>query len=170
MIGLASIAGRERPFVRGLALAALLSGLPAPGTAQDTPSERERLYGDVFATITLAGFHCGAVRSVTEEAPSDYTVACRNGKRYRVHSPDAESVRIVDQTPGVQRAPVERDDHGARISRSLFAIVNLLGHDCDEVVSIERGPRLHYRVWCRNDAVYRISVLEDGRVAVQRQR
>jgi hypothetical protein len=142
---------------------------PAGGPADASAPSPEQLKRDLYVTITLAGYHCGAVGTVVEQGPSDYAVACRNGKRYRVYA-TAETVHVVDRSSGEGSGPPARDDHGSLVARSLFAIVNLSGYDCDQVVRSERVPRLDYRVWCGNQTEYRIAVIGDGRVAVERIR
>ena len=93
----------------------------------------------------------------------------RNGKQFLIYSV-GERVHIVDRTPGVAAAPPAPEDHDALIARSLFAIVNLSGHDCDRVVRVEREPHLQYRIWCANGTRYRLSLTADDRVAVEQLR
>jgi hypothetical protein len=150
-------------------LAAALLCRPAGGSADTAGSPPEEVRRDIYVAITLAGYHCGAVSTVVEKGPSDYSVQCRNGKLFRVYT-TGETVHVVDRSRGEQPALAARSDHDSLVARSLFAIVNLSGYDCDEVVGIERVPRLDYRVRCRNATQYRIAVIGDGRVAVERIR
>ncbi len=130
---------------------------------------QEELRRDIYVAIALAGYHCGAISAVVQDGPSEYTVACRNGKQFRIYSVD-ERVHVVDRTPDLTAAPPAREDHDALIARSLFAIVNLSGHDCDRVVRVQREPQLQYRIWCANGTRYRISLTADERVAVEQLR
>src|SRR5512134_179223 len=143
-----------------LSLAIALACLPVQVSAQDSGAPREELHRDLYVAIALAGYHCGAISVVVQEGLSEYSVGCRNGKHFRVYSID-ERVHVVERTPGVAAAPAGREDHDALIARSLFAIVNLSGYDCDRVVRMEREPRVHYRVWCGNDTQYRLSLTAD---------
>lgn len=163
------IGGRTRIAVTlGSLLVIACLGQPKDVMAREPGAEHGGLYRDLYVAITLAGLHCGAISAVAEEGPSDYSVQCQNGKRYRVYSTDGEIVRVVDRTPGVGPSPGAHEDHASRVARSLFAIVNLSGFDCDEVVRFERGPRLHYRLSCQNQKEYRISVVAARRVVVDR--
>jgi hypothetical protein len=153
------------------ALALVLLFQPAGAPAQDAARPREAQERDLFSVITLAGQHCGAIVGVVENGASDYSVQCRNGKRFRVHS-TGDSLQVTDETPGVTPTPSTGQDHHApgdhraSVAKSLFAIVNLSGKECDEVTRFERGPHLQYRVWCRNHTSYRISVRSGGRLEV----
>jgi len=168
MTGITARAGATAASLLAIALLcwALLCR-PAGGSANVSESPHELLRRDLYVAITLAGYHCGAVGTFVEKGPLDYAVSCRNGKRFRVYATDG-TVHVVDQSTGEGSAPPARDDHGSLVARSLFAIVNLSGYDCDEVVRLQRVPRLDYRVWCRNQTAYRIAVIGDGRVAVER--
>ena len=145
---------------------------PASTLAEDSAQPREALQRDLFNVITLAGRHCGAVVGVIENGASDYSVDCRNGKRFRVHV-TGSGLHVADETPaggkspGVgDKAPAGSEDHNATVTQSLFAIVTLSGYDCDEVTRFERGPQLQYRVACRNGTAYRVSVRPGGRLEV----
>ncbi len=162
-------AARAARMLAGLLAIAFL-GRPADVAADDARSLRERLHADLHAAITLAGYPCGAISATVASGPSDYAVQCRNGRRFRVHSTDDGLVHVTDRSPGAGPAPAARADHAAHVARSLFALVNLSGYECDEVVGVEREPRRHYRVQCRNATRYRISVGADGWVAVERLR
>jgi hypothetical protein len=150
-------------------LAAALLCRPTGGAADTAGSPPEPVTRDIYVAITLAGYHCGAVSTVVETGALDYSVRCRNGKLFRVYA-TGDTVHVVDRSPGDRSAPAPRDDHDSLVARSLFAIVNLSGYDCDEVVGIERAPRREYRVRCGNGTQYRIAVAGDGRVAVERIR
>jgi len=162
------------------ALSVTLLYQPASTLAEDAAQSHEALQHDLFGVITLAGRHCGAVVGVVENGPSDYTAECRNGKRFRVHV-TSSGLHVANETPAVpgkpaavgdkpsgaaDNAPGASEDHRAAVARSLFAIINLSGYDCDEVTRFERGPQLQYRVWCGNNTDYRISVRSGGRVEV----
>lgn len=158
------------------ALAVALLYQAAAAWAGDPGPPREAQHRDLFSAITLTGHHCGAIVTVVENGTSDYAVQCRNGKRFRVQLMDGavlvadETPAVAHETPGVAPTPSTRDDHRASVVRSLFAIVNLSGYDCDEVTRFERGPQLQYRVWCRNNTDYRISVRAGGRLEVAKLR
>jgi len=155
-----------------LVTAAMLALLfwTSPVAAGDAAAPREPLKQDVYVALTLAGAHCGRITSVAENAPSDYSVQCQNGKRFRVYVTDNQIVHVVDRSPGAGGADAMRNDHQSRVARGLFAVVNLSGYDCDRVVGVEREPPLGYRVSCHNDTQYRISVVGDGRVKVEQVR
>ena len=59
--------------------------------------------------------------------------------------------------------------HDAFMKRELFAIVNLAGHDCDRVLSYTHVGSRDSLVTCDNQAVYRVHVTAEGRVAVDRK-
>ena len=145
---------------------------PARARAEDTALQR-----DLFSVITLAGLPCGAVVSSVENSASDYSVDCRNGKRFRVHVTGG-GLHVTDETPAGSKspgfadkapatpAPAGPEDHDAAVNQSLFAIVTLSGYDCDEVTRFERGPQLQSGVACRNGTNYRVSVRSGGRLVV----
>jgi hypothetical protein len=160
------IATRIGGTLAGLLVIALLSRA-ADALGDDSAALREHFYRDVYVAITLAGYPCGSIKTVVQTKPSDYSVQCQNGKRYRVYATDDELVHVVDRSPGIGAPGATREDHESQVARSLFAIVNLSGYDCDEVAQIERQPRLAYSVRCRNGTQYRISVKGDGRVRVE---
>jgi hypothetical protein len=155
--------------VASAAAVALAFAGPARVAADDSALLQEELRRDLYVAIALAGYHCGAISAVAQDGPTEYSVACRNGKQFRIYSV-GERVHIVDRTPGVAATPPAPEDHDALIARSLFAIVNLSGHDCDRVVRIEREPQLQYRISCGNGTRYRISLTPDERVAVEQLR
>lgn len=161
------IGSRTAAAIAGLLASALL-WQPTAVSTDESGAPREAGYRDVYVAITLAGFRCKAISGIVKQDPSEYAVRCENDKRFRVYLTDDETVHVVDRSPGAGSAPLVHDDHGSRVVRSLFVIVNLSGFDCDEVVSFERGPRLHYRVWCQNDTKYQISVRNAGRLVVDR--
>ena len=146
---------------------------PASTLAEDSALQR-----DLFSVITLAGRHCGAVVGVIENGASDYSVDCRNGKRFRVyvtggglHVADetpagGKSPGVAGKAPAITPVPARPEDHNAAVTQSLFAIVTLSGYDCDEVTRFERGPQLQYRVACRNGTNYQVSVRSGGRLEV----
>lgn len=148
---------------------ALALAWPAQVAAEESALTQEELRRDIYVAIALAGYHCGAISAVTQDGPSEYTVGCRNGKQFRIYSV-GDRVHIVDRTPGVAATPPAPEDHDALIARSLFAIVNLSGHDCDRVINVEREPELQYRIACANGNRYRISLTADDRVAVEQLR
>jgi hypothetical protein len=163
------IAARVFAGAASAACLALALAWPARVTADDAALPQEELRRDIYVAIALAGYHCGAISTVVQDGPLEYSVACRNGKQFRIYSVE-DRVHIVDRTPGVAAAPPAREDHDALIARSLFAIVNLSGHDCDRVVRVQREPQLRYRIWCGNGTRYRISLTADERVAVEELR
>jgi hypothetical protein len=161
MTPVSALAGAAAAASLGLALA-----WPAPAAADDAALAQENLRRDIYVAIALAGYHCGAISAVAQDGPSEYSVACRNGKQFRIYSV-GDRVHIVDRTPGVAATPPAPEDHDALIARSLFAIVNLSGHDCDQVVRLEREPQLQYRVWCANGTRYRVALTADERIVVE---
>jgi hypothetical protein len=81
-----------------LKLAALLAFsmaacFAAPAFAADDEATRK----DLFTVITLNGFPCGAVVSVTTNAENDHVATCKDGNRYHVYLNSAGRVVVEKQ-------------------------------------------------------------------------
>jgi len=48
----------------------------------------------LFSVLTLGGYECGGVEDVEHLGTADHSVACRNGRRYRVDATDGGKLRI----------------------------------------------------------------------------
>jgi len=59
--------------------------------------------------------------------------------------------------------------HDELVKKDLFAVITLQGHDCGKVVSFERRKKHDYLATCRNGQTFRIYVVPEGRVAVEKQ-
>ena len=70
-----------RTPVTARAIAILIAAcFAAPSLGADDESTRK----DLFAVITLNGFPCGEVVSVTTRAENDHIASCKDGNRYHV--------------------------------------------------------------------------------------
>lgn len=59
--------------------------------------------------------------------------------------------------------------HNALVKKDLFAVITLQGHDCGKVVTFERQNKDDYVATCKNGKSFRIYVVPEGRVAVDKQ-
>jgi hypothetical protein len=63
--------------------------MAGPALAADDPA----ILKDLTAVIALQGQPCGQVVTATKQGDNDYTVACKDGSRYRVFvNPDGRVV------------------------------------------------------------------------------
>lgn len=74
--------------------------------------------------------------------------------------------------PGAEQehpAADQKREHDELVKKDLFAVITLQGHDCGEVVSFERQKQHDYVATCRNGQTFRIYVVPEGRVAVEKK-
>ncbi|MEE9157899.1 MAG: hypothetical protein V3U60_05885 [Gammaproteobacteria bacterium] len=129
-------------------------------------SEDDLVKKDLFSVITLQGQPCGMVLSYERLAENDYYANCRTGDRYRVYIEAESQVQIERQTG---TPVVTHDDHEEIVKRDLFAIITLTRQPCDHIVSFKRWGENEYHVECQTGDRYRVYVVPEGRVKVERQ-
>ena len=59
-------------------------------------------------------------------------------------------------------------EHNELVKKDLFAVITLQGHNCGKVVGFERQNHNDYVATCKNGTSYRVYVVPQGRVAVER--
>lgn len=78
-------------------------------------------------------------------------------------------VDIVPAPEQERPAADQKRKHDELVKKDLFAVITLQGHDCGEVVSFERQKQHDYVATCRNGQTFRIYVVPEGRVAVEKK-
>ena len=71
--------------------------------------------------------------------------------------------------PGLSPGADTKREHDELVKKDLFAVITLQGHDCGKVVSFERQQEHDYVATCRNGQSFRIYVVPEGRVAVEKR-
>jgi hypothetical protein len=80
--------------IAGAAFAILMTaGIAATAQAADDAAVKR----DLFTVITLQGFPCGEVVSVTTRAENDHIASCKDGNRYHVFLNAAGRVVVEKQ-------------------------------------------------------------------------
>ena len=147
----------------------LLPGVSAVIAQTNRPGTDVELADDLRTVIILSGYPCKSILEFSQPAPSEYHASCDADTRYRVRISEEKAVLVdslSDPSATKSRAKV---DHDQFVSKQLFSIVNLAGHECAGVLSYERlGPRDNI-VTCEGQTMYRIHVTPEGRVAVEKQ-
>lgn len=132
-------------------------------------TDDEALANDLRTVIILAGYPCAAVVEHSHPNPSEYQVSCTADKHYRVSVSEEKQVLVESLSDPSLTASRSRTDHESFMKRRLFSIVNLAGHECDDVLAYERRGARDSLVTCQDQTVYRIHVSPEGRLAVERQ-
>lgn len=129
-------------------------------------SEDDLVKKDLFSVITLQGQPCGMVLSYERSGENDYQVNCQTGDRYRVYVEAERWVRI--ETLGGEPV-VTPDHHHEIVKRDLFAMITLAGYRCDKVISFKRDGPTDYQAQCQGGERYRVYVIPEGQIMVERQ-
>ena len=69
----------------------------------------------------------------------------------------------------ISSAADQQRTHDELVKKDLFSVITLQGHDCGKVVSFQRQKEHAYLATCRNGQTFRIYVVPEGRVAVEKQ-
>lgn len=129
----------------------------------------EALTDDLRTVIVLAGYQCNNVVEHSRPNQSDYHVSCDMDRHYLVSVSEEKGLVISDRSSAPQDISQKGTDHEEFMKRQLFAILNLSGHMCAEVLSFERkGPKDNI-VTCHDQTVFRIHVTPEGRLTVDPQ-
>lgn len=129
----------------------------------------EDLASDLRTVIVLAGYPCKKVVKHSQPNPSEYHVSCVADRNYRVRVSEDEQVLIESLSDPSATAKPSEVDHESFMKKKLFSIVNLAGHECEDVLAYERRGARESLVTCKDQTVYRIHVTPEGRLAVDKQ-
>lgn len=158
--------------------------MPASGADLPAPATGPELVEDLRATLAWHGTRCPAIIDVKAVNGGDLTVACSDGARYRLQVSKEQEVRVlriverivgsgVNLVVATLRLPsrilgygASGPEHVTDVTKRLFAILTLTGHDCDEVVTVERRASDDHVVTCGNGRVYRVHPSADGLIAI----
>lgn len=149
--------------------AALMVVVVSSASAQSSTSRSEdELTSDLRTVIILAGYPCKTIVDFSQSNASVYHVLCDLDRRYRVRISEEEKIHVENLSGPPSTPSTPDDEHGRDMKRHLFAIVNLAGHSCDEVLDYERRGPSDSLVTCHDLTIYRIHVTPEGRVAVEK--
>lgn len=167
-----------------LAAIVLVSPSPVRGTDLPAPATGPELVEDIRATLAWHGTRCPGIIDVKAVNGGDLTVTCSDGARYRLQVSKEQEIRVLRMVERIVGSGVNLvlatlrlpsrilgfgasgPEHVADVTKRLFAIVTLAGHDCDEVVTVERRASDDHVVTCGNGRVYRVHPGVDGLTAV----
>ena len=167
-----------------LAVIVLASPSPVTGADMPAPATGPALVEDLRATLAWHGTRCPGILDVKVVNDGDLTVTCSDGARYRLQVSKTQEIRVLRMVERIVGSGVSlvlatlrlpsrilgfgasSPEHVADVTKRLFAIVTLAGHDCDEVVSVERRASDDHVVTCSNARVYRVHPGMDGLTVV----
>ena len=143
-----------------------MMGISIVSAPPDSPQSDVDPASDLRTVIILAGYACKSVVEYSRTADSAYQVSCDADRHYRVHVDEEKDVIVHRRSDSGATEPPDEMSHDELMKKHLLSVVNLAGHDCAGLSSYERYGFNSQLVTCENQAVYRIQVTPEGRVAV----
>ena len=153
-------------FLAGYLL--LMAGI-SPSQATGQGSEVD-LSSDLRTVIILAAYPCKSIVGISQKAPRSYEVSCSGGRQYLIHVDEQEMLQVGEKAMSDGTALPDGLDHVDFMKRQFFSIINLAGHNCDNILSYETAENNGHIVTCMGQLIYRIHVTPVGQVAVDMHR
>ncbi|MGI9319646.1 MAG: hypothetical protein ACR2QW_20115 [bacterium] len=126
-------------------------------------AKMDGLKQDLHTALILEGHYCGDIVALTQTNDSDYTVRCKNGKRYRIYISEEGDVEIEHSADVVKQV---ENDHVSQVKRQLYTIIALSGKMCEKVLEYNKiEPHTHIAT-CKNGKQYQVRVTSEGWVLI----